>query len=668
MVELKGKPHYGYDYYYMDMVSSKLKWMDKTSEQYTIEGLYPLVRIFKEKLTAVEWEQLELGAIEKTLEVVIKHCCMQIVVTAVKYRDCIVCKEPKADLPTHLSQTYSGCNGFQNLTLPEQKVLKSLGDSIFIDNTEMKVALEAIWDCDKEAVIEFLMKKITHVVTAELLHGFAERGSNSGGDEEKSKPLDALCLTIMLDKNLDFLVEMLQRHTAWISCLPTLHDSPDYQMAVAEQDTPVTPATPEREISAFMVSTTVKVTKILEKVASNINVIDSEGKITLEGCNKTLQMILRDTQNVARDIVQLISDKKLDQEIVGDCKSELKINNQHQRKEAQGKISALLIRSFTKMSVINLVTKLRGKHECVLSTEGHQSLLRLLDGVDHLVDKIMLLDDEQKTMKEVEECQYSRAARKFSVERQKLIRKRLCTLTLGYLNRENGKTVCSKQKIQVEVNACMEEIVKWLNFQARQHDQNGGITLHTLEEIHRELASFFPTEEKPMTEETTRPETNNSPTRSPSNVSDEDEDKPPANADPVLEGLCSFVVTQLVKKILGYFQPNEASAIVQKLKEMLLAELTGFEIVVELNDTNTKKIVKAVERELLRRMGSSGLVKQAMWAKREWVFHCIVEHLKTLLLTPLRTSRRSIFLDMYFKPLSRCFRRCSTFGNREHHV
>lgn len=644
--------------------------MDKAPEHDTIETLYPLVRVFKEKLTAVEWAELELGAFEKTIEAVVKHCCMQIVVTAVKYRDCIVCKEPDDDLPTHLSQTYSGCNGFQNLTLSEQKVLKCLGDSISLNNTEIKVVLEAIWDSDKEVVIEFLMKEITHVVTFELLQSLRGRNGNSGG-EERSKPFDTLCLTIMLDKNLDFLVEMLQRHTAWISCLPTLQDGPVCEMSDTEQDTPempetpVTPVTPEKEISSLMGSTTVKVAKILEKVASSVNVIDSEANITLEEYNRTLQLIFRDTQSVASEIVQLMLENKSDQDI-----SESEVQSLHRGKEAQSEISALLIRSFTKMSVINLVTKLRGKHDRLLSTEGHQSLLRLLDGVDLLVDKMVLLDEDHKTKKEVGECYYGRAARRICVERQKLIRKRLCALTFRHLNPDKGKVVCSRQEIQVEVNACIEEIAKWLNHQAKQHGNKSGITKDTLEEIHRELATLVPTAEKPLTKERAKPEINACPTSSPSDVSDEDEYEPTAKADPILDGLCTFVVTQLVKKILGnyYFHPSEASAIAQTLKEMLLAELAGFEIVVELNNSNTKKIIKAVERELLRRMGSSGLVKQAMWAKREWVFQCIVEHLKMLLLTPLQTSRFLIFLDVYFKPLSLCFRSCSSrsmIGNRE---
>lgn len=644
--------------------------MDKAPKHDTYETLYPLVRVFKEKLTAVEWADLEVGAFEKTIEAVVKHCCKQIVVTAVKYRDCIVCKEPEDDLPTHLSQSHSGCEGFQNLTLSEQKVFKCLGDSISLSNVEMKVVLEAIWDSDKEVAIEFLMKEITHVVTFELMQSLKGRNSKSGGNEEGSKPFDTLCLTIMLDKNLDFLVEMLQRHAAWISCLPALQDGPVGQMSDTEQDTPSTPVTPEKEISSLMGSTTVKVTNILEKVASSTNVLDSEANITFEEYNRTLHLIFRDTQDVATEIVQLMQEDELDQEIVADSKNESEVQTSHRRKEAQSKMSALLIRSFTKMSVINLVTELKGKHDCLQASEGHQSLLRLLDGVDLLVDKMLLLDKDQETKKEVEECPYGRAARRISVKRQKLIRKRLCALTLRHLNPGKGKMVFSRQEIQVEVNACTEEIVKWLNHQAKQHSKTSGITKDPLEEIHRELAKLLPTAEKPLPKARARPEIHTCTTSSPSHVSDEDEYEPTAKADPILDGLCTFVVMQLVKKILGnyYFHPSEANAITQTLKEMLLAELAGFEIVVELNDSNTKKIIKAVERELLRRMGSSGLVKQALWAKKEWVFQFIVEHLKMLLLTPLQTSRFLIFLDVYFKPLSLCLRSCSSrfvIGNRE---
>lgn len=660
-------------------LSGKLKWMDKAPAQSTIETLHPLVRVFKEKLTAVEWAELELGAFEKTIEAVVKHCCMQIVVTAVKYRDCVVCKEPEDDLPSHLAQTYSGCNGFQNLTLSEQKVLKCLGDSISLSNVEMKVVLEAIWDGDKEVMIELLMKEITQVVTVELLQSMRGRSSAGGGNGERSKPLDNLCLTIMLDKNLDFLVEMLQKHAAWISCLPVLHDGQICQMLDAEQDTPVTPVEPEKDVSSLMGSTIVKVTKTLEKMASGINVIDSEATITPEEYNRTLQMILKDTQTVASEIVPLMFHSKSNQDIVDDSKSESKGQTLRWRKEAESKISALLIRSFTKMAIFNVVMKLKGKRDCALSSEGHQSLLRLLDGVDLLVDKILLPDEDQEIKTEAEECHYGRAARKISAEREKVIRKRLCALTLRHLNPDRGAMVCSRQEIQAEVSACTEEIVRWLNQQAKQHGKKGGITWDILEEIHRELSGLFPTAEKPLTKERARPEintcnTSTSSSSSLSDVSDEDEGCEVATkADPILDGLCTFVVTQLVKKILGnyYFHPSEASSIAQTLKDMLLAELAGLEIAVELNDRNAKKIIKAVERELLRRMGSSGLVKQAMWAKREWVFQCIVAHLKKLLLTPLQTSRTMNFLDMYFKPFSSCFRSCSKrfmIGHREQHV
>lgn len=642
------------------MLSANLQWMDQTCELDAIEPLYPLVRVFKETLTAVEWAELELGALEKTLEAVVKHCCMQIVVAAVKYRDRVVCKEPEQDLATRRPQTDSGWRGFQTLALPEQKVLKCcLGDVISLDSTELKATLETIWDSDKEVVIEFLMKEITRAVTVELSRSSAERGGG-GRREGKSRPLDALRLTIMLDKNLDFLVEMLQRHTAWISCLPTLHDSPVRRVSDAEQGTP---SAPGEEISSSAGPTTVQATELPETVSRSANAAGGQANVALEGCNRILEIIFQNTLNVASEIVRLTSDNSLGRQIVGDSKSEAETR----RKEAQGKISALLIRSFAKMSVVNLVTKLRGKHESVLSTEGHRSLLRLLDGVEHLADQMLSLDGDQRTREEVEECHYGRAARRISVERQKLVRKRLCTLALRHLNAEEGKTVCSRQEVRVQVDACIEEMVRWLNRQATQHSRKGGITADTLEEVRRELANLLPAAGKPWTEKRAGPKVRTPPTSSPSDVSDDDDDdEPTAKADPVLEGLCTFVITQLVRKILAnyYFHPSEAGAIAQTLKEMLLAELAGVEIVVELNDGNTKKIVKAVERELLRRMGSSGLVKQAMWAKRDWVFQCIVEHLRTLLLTPLRTSR-----FFYFKPLSLCFRGCSScsmVGSREH--
>lgn len=121
------------------------------------------------------------------------------------------------------------------------------------------------------------------------------------------------------------------------------------------------------------------------------------------------------------------------------------------------------------------------------------------------------------------------------------------------------------------------------------------------------------------------------------------------------------MVTGILKDY--HFNLNETNNIIMLLKEMLLAELAGCEIAVELNFHNSKKIIKAIKNELLDCLGNSESVKQAVWAKDPWVFNFMVD-----LVTPVQPLTFSNFCKWLSRPLYVCFQKSFQrvfIGNRE---
>lgn len=579
----------------------------------------------------MESVEIEFGSVDQIIEDIIKFCCVQIIIRVEKYNHNLPCTDwlfrPKS------SSCNSASKGCPDPHQQQIENLECLSETISLTDAEIEDILEVIWDWSSEEMVAFLWEEIFQVIVSGLSTKLEERG-RSQSRTKGEKLLLPQFLPVVLETSLDYMVQMIQRNASWVICKTSILGSRTKQ----KTETPATPCKEDKNVSPFREATAVTIKKKLDQVIGDI----TDYSVNVEERDRVLPMIRKDNDMVANEIVELmVRDHKLDQDAM--AKTTFEPNQETcWMKEAESKISALLIRSFTKMSVVNLLTKLRGKHDCSASTGGYRSLLRLLDGVDLLVDEMLSVDEDQEAKREVGECLYGRAAKRISIERQNLIRKRLCALTLRHLNPNKGRMLCSRQEIQVEVNACAEKMLKWLNQQAKQHSRKAGLTWDTLEEIHGELANHMATAPSAKDQSDVRGKGNKV--------------EATVEEDLILDRLCHFVVTMMVMAILKdyHFHSEETNAIVMIMKEMLLAKLAGCEIAVELNYYNTRIIIRAVKKTLSRWFGNSELVRQAIWAKDRWVFHFIVEHLKKRLLKPVRVPRISKFLQWLSKPLDFC--------------
>lgn len=585
-------------------------------------------------MTAVEAAEIKLGSLDQIIEDIIKSCCVQIIIRVEIYNYNVPCTDwrfrPKS------STTFSACRDCPGSREQQIQYPECLSETISLTDAEINSIMEAIWDWRREEMVAFLWEEIYEVTVSVLYTKLVEKDKGQSRSDGEKLLLPQF-LPVVLETSLDFMVQMIQQNASWLICKTCILDNG----AEYNTETPVTPRkTDKTKLFPFRESILVKIKTTLDKVISDIN--DYSACVTAKERDRVLTMLHKDSDTVANEIVELIiGDYKTRK--VAEAKTKLEPNKEKSwRTEAQSKISALLIRSFTKTSVIKLVAKLTDEPHCPSSNGRYQSLLRLFNGVDLLVDKMLSLDEDQEALNKGKGCLYGRALRKMSIEQQNLIRKHLCALIFSHLNPEKSLTVCSRQEIQDEVNACTEEMVRWLKQQAKQHGRKGGVTWETLEEIHKEIANCLAS--APSAKD--RSEVKGEGKKVDATVKE----------DLILDRLCTFVVTMMVMAILKdyHFHSEDTNAIVTMMKEMLLAKLTGCEIAVELNYYNTRIIIKAVKRALIGCFGNSELMRQAIWAKDRWVFHFIVEHLKMRLLKPVKCHRLSKFLQWLSKPLDFC--------------
>lgn len=581
---------------------------------------------------AVEAAEIKLGSLDQIIEDIIKFCCIQIIIRVEKYNYNIPCTDwrfrPKS------STSFSACRDCPGTRQQQIQYLECLSETISLKDAEISVILEVIWDWSREEIVAFLWEEI-YEKTVSVLSTILEEQDEGQSRTKGEKLLPLQFLPVVLKTSLDFMVQMIQQNASWLICKTCILGDG----TVCNTETPVTARkTGKTKAFPFRESIVLKIKKTLDKSISDIT--DNSG--TAEERDRVLPVIHKDNEKVANEIADLIiRDYKMNQGAM--AKAKLQPNQEKcWRTEAQSKISALLIRSFTKASIAKLVAQLNDQHLGHLPNGRSQSLLRLINGVDLLVDKMLSLDEDQEAKKEMKGGLYGRAARKISLKQHNLIRKQLCALIFNHLNPEQGRTVCSRQELQNEVNACIAEMVKWFKQQAKQHGRRGGVTWDTLEEIQKEIADSLATAPSAKDE---------------SGVKGKGKKvEATVKEDLTLDSLCTFVVTMMVMAILKdyHFHSEDTNAIVTIMKEMLLAKLAGCEIAVELNYYNTRIIIKAVKRSLVACFGNSELVRQAIWAKDRWVFHFIVEHLKLRLLKPPKFQRISKFLQWLSKPVHFC--------------
>lgn len=180
-----------------------------------MENLHPLVRVFKEKLIAVESVEIELGSVDQIIEDIIKFCCVQIIIRVEKYNYNVPCTDwrfrPKS------STCNSASKGCPDPHEQQIEYLEYLSETISLTDAEINDILEVIWDRSREEMVAFLWEEIFQVIVSVLSSKLEERG-RSQSRTKGEKLLLPQFLPVVLETSLDYMVQMIQRNASWLIC------------------------------------------------------------------------------------------------------------------------------------------------------------------------------------------------------------------------------------------------------------------------------------------------------------------------------------------------------------------------------------------------------------------------------------------------------------------
>lgn len=599
--------------------------------------LRPLTDMFLNRLNTIKWAELEPERIDTTFEHIVTNCCLETVRKMLRFEE-FGKGQPQADLHFQSSPRDPECEEYQTRLENEKQVY--LDESFPLSFTEMVAILKEISHWYPETVTTFLMRTITEGVNSELSRCF--RGTGSCTASKRDNLLDSSFITITLKTTLYFMVDMFQRCAARMRFFSNLSSDESPNMEAETTVIPMVRDDPERG-SRISIALLANIRIILEELMYDFSVIDYIDEVTEDEHKRLLLMILKDTRKAAPELIGLIR---------GRCESGTDVKTR-----LESKVTALFVRRVFKELVLSLLGTLRRKLDCYPTTEENPSIVALLDGVDCLVEDLLPQDEGLEMKGAVRGGLYRRIERELSMEQYELISKRLGDIILHHLKPGKAWQVHFRREVLTEVDTCMELMLKWLNRQAEQHEEKRGMTCVALDRIERVVLNL-PERPKSLW--------NRKSFKLKPAIEEESEEtryqqipfryEAAAQPDQHLVKLCHGLATLLIKNILlremAVLSIDNINSIILPLQNMLVAELEGCEIVLELTRRKTDSIISSVTKSLTQKMGSSSFLKVVLMAKDEKIFRYIAELLKVKLASPTKRT-----LPRIFNPFISCFKR-----------
>lgn len=604
--------------------------------------LRPLTDMFLNRLNTIKWAELEPERTDTTFEHIVTNCCLETVRKMLRFEE-FGKGQPQAGL--HFQSSPRGPEREEHQTRLENEKQVHLDESCPISFTEMVAILKEISHWCPETLTMFLMRTIMEGGNSELSRCF--RGTGSSTASKRGDLLDS-SFTITLKTTLFFMVEMFQRCAARMRFFFNLSRDESPNMEAETTVIPMVRDDPERG-SRISIALLANISIILEELMYDFSVIEYIDEITEDEHKRLLLMILKDTKKAAPEIIRLMRGQS---ESGTDVKTRL-----------ETKITALFIRRVFKELVLSLLGMLRRKLDCYPTTEENPSIVALLDGVDCLVEDLLPPDEGLKIKGAVRGGLYGRIERELSMEQYDVISKRLGDIILHHLRPKKAWQVHFRREVLTEVHMCMELMLNWLNRQAEQHEEKRGMTCVALDRIERVVLNLPERPKilwnmksfklKPAIEEES-PDTETRSHQIPFSY------EAAAQPDPYLVKLCHGLAAMLIKKILlhemAVLNIDIIDFIIVPLQNMLVAELEGCELVVELTSCKTDSILSLVIKSLTQKMGSSSLLKAVLMAKDEKIFRYIVELLKIKLVSPTKRTCPGISFKWISNLFTSCFK------------
>lgn len=551
-----------------------------------METLRPLVQAYLDELETVQWDTLESGSVEKTVEDIVMQCSVRINTLFVY-------------MLRH--------GGFQQIQsdFDRRQLKEFVGDTFPLTCAEMRSVVEDIQCRRNLEVAKFVVKEITKKLSSEL-HTNVGSGAENKLLVSRRSAIKQKAIICMMVKGFQGILS----HSL-------MDESPNM---VAE--TPVMPLDKDEleEVSPDRIVIE-RIKRILDDLMEEIGVIETNENITEEEYDRLMPIILKEKDRTACEIVKLIRREA-----------------QSLWKRVENKTTVFFFQRFAKESVLRLVAKLRKELQLHL-TEGNSSVVELLDRMDWLWKAMVPSQKDLDTSAADKRCLYKRIAKNIKAQFE-VTSEELGALICQNLNPDKEFKGHFIDKIQSEVGTLMKEMLDWLYQQAELHGRERDITSLALEKIDRVLKNVPAFTEGLSVEECAM----SAPIR---DEAVQYAYKATGQPGPFMDKQCHFVVATLVKSILNaptYIMNGDTiDTIIVELKTMLLAELGDSEFAFELSDRNTKSLIEAVKKDLSNRVGRSQWVLLILLSKEPEFLQYTAATLKTHLVTPLKKTGVAAF-------------------------
>lgn len=634
------------------------------------EILLPVFQPYVNELTELKWLEIDPDKADDTVKKIVSDLCVEIInIIAKTIFDTIQRKQANADSPSWFVETERKA---PDLVVSEKEVLESLGD--VIPNT----LSEAIGDSDyittqnSEEMNWLMAEEITEQINSNLYTVQVDRERDPVFTDPKPSRLKQIVAKAtelircsccrrrrgqqsqvvvikqeqIVEQQEDYVVEQ-----EVINIRSFIQEEEVVEVTKVVYDEDLTASA--KDITENMLADSIK--DILNEQMNSLNVF-GQNNFTQDEYDQLMASISLDIDRVANRTSAEIMGSSLLQSDSVELLTEVKLTT---RRRANRWIQALFIHRFFRESILRFVSRLKGKSS---ATDAKQDALlkQLFQGGEQVVNS--MIPAEGTAGDAAKMSLYEKMANDIQSDEKEVVRGQLCDIVVRYLRPQ-----VDRDEVWNELDFFMKLTWNWLNQQAQRYRSRTDSASVSLREIDTAAAVAIPefTEDFSLVESITYdPEFDEDPVSLMAR---------PAVADEVLlapvemspqainrkEKLCNLLISGLVSQILDglrvHIPLDVIKAIISKLKEMLMLELSGRDISFRANGPVINRINKAALKDLSADMGSINVLRINLMLQEEQIYKDIIRALtKNLTLLDNKSGVITSFRTV-FKTMSRPF-------------
>lgn len=368
------------------------------------------------------------------------------------------------------------------------------------------------------------------------------------------------------------------------------------------------------------------ITRILEDLVNEFSPINDNDEISDEEYRNALRTVIQDTVESASEIVKVIMERVPSRTTALDRTSWIKVTR---------RTSVFFFCRFTKEVVLCLVAKLKQQFVFCSPVDSDASIVVLLDKVDWLVEKLLPKMEDQQTAGTAE-CYFSQIAKEIKEEELSIVTKQLAYSLVLCLKPGPNFGLSFRRQVQGEVDALIDELLRWLHQQAEQHETKTDLTSAAMIKIEKVAENLLALINGLLGKENDTSSIHTQPALD----EDFDENDSISNSQEFTFQACQFMVVKLVNTFINpcaiHIYWYKVNSVVVALTERLFAEIGDCEIVDEFDESNANAFFKEMKKDLSGDGNCSCWVQMALLCQDPCFLEYALDTLKKHLVSPLK--------------------------------